>query len=113
MYACNCETQRGFFEAVCAPSNASAHYHDPPHSSIRESHLRKSSVRTSASLLHGHVVCRPFEAASGRSHKETCAGCIVSLTTPTRSSFSASRSVSSRSLVEKASRVFCASYFLL
>ena len=34
-----------------------------------------------------------FEAVSGRSHKETCAGCIVSLTTVTSSAFSASRSV--------------------
>jgi hypothetical protein len=33
---------------------------------------------------------------------------MVSLTTPTRSSLSASRSVSSRSLAEKASRVFLA-----
>ena len=33
-------------------------------------------------------------------------------TTPTRSSLNASRSVSSRSFVEKASRVFLASYFL-
>jgi len=53
-----------------------------------------------------------FEAVSGRSHSETWAGCIVSLTTPTRSSLSASKSVSSRSLMEKASRVFLASYFL-
>jgi len=47
----------------------------------------------------------------GRNHKETWAGCIVSLTTPTRSSFSASRSVSSRSLEEGAAsgrRVKCA-----
>jgi hypothetical protein len=54
----------------------------------------------------------PLAAVSGRNHSETWAGCIVSLTTPTRSLFSASRSVSSLSLVEKASRVFAASYFL-
>jgi hypothetical protein len=53
-----------------------------------------------------------FEAVSGRSHKETYAGCIVSLTTPTSSAFKASRSVSSRSLAEKASKVCLASYFL-
>src|SRR5918994_3248407 len=53
-----------------------------------------------------------FRAVSGRSHRETWVGCIVSLTTPTSSSFSASRSVSSLSLTEKASRVFLASYFL-
>jgi hypothetical protein len=54
----------------------------------------------------------PFAAVSGRNHKETCAGCIVSLTTPTRSSLNASRSVSFLSLAEKASRVFAASYLL-
>jgi hypothetical protein len=57
--------------------------------------------------------CMSFEAVSGRSHKETWAGCIVSLTTPTRSFLTASRSVSSRSLAEKDSRVFLASYLLL
>ena len=40
-------------------------------------------------------------------------GCIVSLTTLVSSPFSACRSVSSRSLAEKASRVFAASYFFL
>ena len=54
----------------------------------------------------------PLRGSSGRSHKETWEGCIVSLTTPTRSSLRASRSVSSLSLAEKASRVFLASYFL-
>jgi hypothetical protein len=49
---------------------------------------------------------------SERNHKETWAGCIVSPTTLTRSSLSASRSVSSLSLAEKASRVFAASYLL-
>ena len=55
----------------------------------------------------------PFEAVSERNHSETWAGCIVSLTTPTRSSLNAARSVWLRSLAEKASRVFLASYFLL
>src|SRR5215207_4507947 len=41
---------------------------------------------------------------SERSHSETWAGCIVPLTTPTRSSLKASRSVSSLSLAEKAPR---------
>lgn len=41
-----------------------------------------------------------------RSHKETWTGCIVTFTIPTRSSLKVSRSVSSRSLAEKASRVF-------
>ncbi len=60
-----------------------------------------------------YSACSAFEVVSGRNHSETWAGCIVSLTTPTRSPLSASRSVSSRSWAEKASRVFLASYFLL
>ncbi len=55
----------------------------------------------------------PFGALSERSHKETWAGCIVSLTTPTKSLLRASRSVSFFNLVENDSRVFLASYFLL
>jgi hypothetical protein len=39
-------------------------------------------------------VCSPFVGASERNHTETCAGCIVSLSTPTRSLFNASGSVS-------------------
>jgi hypothetical protein len=62
---------------------------------------------------HGCISCSPFASGSGRNHSETCVGCIVSLTTPTKSSLKASRSVSSRILAEKASRVFLASYFLL
>src|SRR5215208_3232048 len=53
-----------------------------------------------------------LEPVSGRSHNVTCTGCIVSLTTPTRSSLKASRSVSSRSVAENASSVFAASYLL-
>ena len=49
----------------------------------------------------------------GLSHKETWAGCIVSITTPTRSLFNSCRSVLSLSLEENSSRVFLASYFLL
>jgi hypothetical protein len=30
MYACIHETGRGFFEGVCAPSNATANFRDPP-----------------------------------------------------------------------------------
>jgi hypothetical protein len=55
---------------------------------------------------------RPI-SEEGRNHTETWAGCIVSVTTLTRSLFNASRSVSSLSLAEKASRVFLASYLLL
>ena len=83
-----------------------------PHSPIRQSHLWKRSNQTLAWLLHSYVVCRSFEAVSGRNHTETRAGCIVSLTTPTRSPLNASRFVSSRSFIENPSRVFLASYFL-
>jgi hypothetical protein len=50
---------------------------------------------------------------SGRNHKETWAGCIVSPTTAFRSPLKVSRSVASLSFAEKASSVFEASYFLL
>ena len=36
MYACIFETGRGFFEGVCAPSNVTAYFYDPP-PPIRES----------------------------------------------------------------------------
>jgi len=36
MYACILETGRGFFEGVCAPSNRTARFHDPPLPSLRE-----------------------------------------------------------------------------
>jgi hypothetical protein len=52
----------------------------------------------------------PLRGSSGRSHSDTCAGCIVSLTTTTSSVFKASKSVSSLSLAENASRVFLESY---
>src|SRR5215218_10866534 len=31
MYACMLETERGFFQGACAPSNATAHSYDQPH----------------------------------------------------------------------------------
>ena len=74
-----------------------------------------NGVRTPVSLTHLRDYSGPsllLGTVSGRSHKETWAGCIVSLTTPTRSSLSASRSVSSLSIAEKASRVLAAWYFL-
>jgi integrase len=49
-------------------------------------------------LVCCYSACSPFEAVSGRNHSEMWAGCIASLTTPTRLSFSVSRSVSSRRL---------------
>jgi hypothetical protein len=71
----------------------------------------KVSFRTLPRVRSCYSACWPFKVVSERNHKETWAGCIVSLTTPTRSPLNASRSVSSLSLVEKASRVFLASYF--
>ena len=47
-----------------------------------------------------------FEAVSGRNHKETCAGRIVSLTSPTRSSLRVSRSVSSPRAWQRRLRCF-------
>src|SRR5215217_7844532 len=71
------------------------------------------SLSTHSGELSGCYSARsPFGAVSGRNHKETWTGRIVSLTTPTRSLLSVARSVSLRSLAEKASRVFTASYFL-
>jgi hypothetical protein len=47
MYACVHETGVGFFERVCAPSNATANFRDPPHlSSIRE--VIRASLRVSS-----------------------------------------------------------------
>jgi hypothetical protein len=57
--------------------------------------------------------CSSFASLSERSQSDTWAGSMVSLTTPTRSALNASRSVSWRNLVEKASKVFLVSYFLL
>jgi hypothetical protein len=76
--------------------------------------LRASCCRLALTeLIHyGYSPLLRLEPGSGRSHKETWAGCSVSLTTPTSSSFSASRSVSSLNLAEKASSVFLASYLL-
>src|SRR5918994_7946479 len=61
------------------------------------------------------VLCSPLvlEVVSDRSHSETWVGCIVSVTTSTRSPLNASRSVSSRSFIENPSSVFVASYLLL
>jgi hypothetical protein len=46
-----------------------------------------------------------FGPRSGRSHSETWAGCIVSLTTPISSSLRAPKSVSSRNRSEKSSNI--------
>jgi len=54
----------------------------------------------------------PLGGGSGRGHSETWAGCIASLTTSTRSSRHAFKSVSSLIFAEKISRAFLASYLL-
>jgi hypothetical protein len=36
MYACNLETERGYFEGVCAPCNATAHFSAPHFLTIRK-----------------------------------------------------------------------------
>jgi hypothetical protein len=59
-----------------------------------------------------YSACSPFGAVAGRNHTDTCAGCMVSFTTPNKSLLRDCRSVSFFNLVEKASRVFLASYFL-
>src|SRR5829696_140961 len=43
MHACNCETERGFFEGVCAPTNASAYFSDPP-PLLHDSRIVRDSV---------------------------------------------------------------------
>jgi hypothetical protein len=85
----------------------------PPRSRISTTHAAHSPLRFTLVLLvapprvpsplwgsfPGGIVIGPNESAmacaffalgspAGRNHKETCAGCIVSLTTPTRSSLS-------------------------
>ena len=55
----------------------------------------------------------PLRGSSGsHSHNETWAGCRLSPTALLKTLLNASRSVSSRCLTEKASRVYAASYFL-
>jgi hypothetical protein len=66
---------------------------------------------TQRKVVIGYSACSPVGAVSGRNHTETCAGCIVSLTTPNKSLLRASRSVSFFNLVEKASRVFLVGSF--
>jgi hypothetical protein len=72
----------------------------PRKSTLETTRRRVGSLYSAVSLL--------LDGRSGRSHSETKAGCMVSLTTPTRSSLNASKSVSSRSWAEKTSRVLAA-----
>jgi hypothetical protein len=64
-----------------------------------------ASKFTESWLVCCYSACSPIEVVLGRNHSETCAGCIVSFTTPTRWTLNALRSVSSRNWAEKASRV--------
>jgi len=36
MYACIPEIERGFFQGVCTPTNATANSYDPPHPQRKE-----------------------------------------------------------------------------
>jgi hypothetical protein len=86
------------------------------HPSIRElcqGEVRRNLFQTSPLVRSCYSAFSTFRDVAGRNHREMWAGCIVSLTTPTRSSLNASRSVSFRNCAEKVSKVFLASYFLL
>jgi hypothetical protein len=76
--------------------------------SLPPQYVDRGASRCCSQTSGSYSACSPFGAVAGRNHTDTCAGCIVSLTTPTRSLLRASRSVSLRSLAEKASRVFLA-----
>ena len=89
----------------------------PPRVDLYPSKIPESDEAVKNAAIFGGRTAQsargPFEGDSGRSQSETCAGCIVSLTNPTSSASSTSRSVSSRSMAENASSVFLASYLLL
>src|SRR5215210_3884926 len=51
MYACIPEIGRGFFKGVCAPSNATVDFHDPP-PPIRESTLATLAASVSEANLN-------------------------------------------------------------
>ena len=57
-------------------------------------------------------VFRLLYVSGGRNQSETCAGCIVSLTTATSCSLNCSRLTSLRKVALKAANVFAASYLL-
>ena len=73
----------------------------------RNYHHRQRGSRVAGDTIFSEGVesVRSCSLAGSRSHKETWAGCTVSLTTSTRSALSASRSVSLRSWAEKTSKV--------
>ena len=91
-----------------SPENAvNAKFAERGQCEVRRMHLPGTSV-------DGRYwsACSPPEFESGSSHSEAWAGCIVSFTTPTRSSLKDSKSVSSLSIEEKDSKVFLASFLL-
>jgi hypothetical protein len=56
MYACICQTERGFFEGVCTPNNATAKFCDPPLSAKeQEPHCQGSGPKriTSCATVGG------------------------------------------------------------
>src|SRR5829696_3812894 len=99
----DCEVRTGRLAGLCDIG--------PQRSVASSTHIPEAGTYSSWTI-YSYSACSPFRAVSERNHKETCAGCIVSLTTPTKSLLRASRSVSSRSFAENASSVFLASYFL-
>ena len=71
MYAYILETGRGFFEGVCAPCNATAHFRDPP-PPIRESTLANASHSkangTDNCCLHRDALSAPLSTTSACGH---------------------------------------------
>jgi hypothetical protein len=61
----------------------------------------RTSAPSRASVGYYHTPLSLKNVCIGRNHKETCAGCIVSLAIHARSAFSESRSVSSRYIAER------------
>ena len=62
MYACICETGRGFFAGVCTPSNATVIFRDPPHPAAGKN--RSPIARTPA--RRGSQVALPWTTLSLR-----------------------------------------------
>jgi hypothetical protein len=81
------------------------------HRSSREDLVIAMDASLAISIWHAHPcpgTCAPGHLGlrtESRNHSDTCAGCIVSATTPRKSAASVGRSTSSRSRDENSSRV--------
>jgi hypothetical protein len=82
--SCALSTPAGYALLTCDPENSQRGW----------SFARSGGARYEDGSLSRFAGAVALAAESGRSRKETCAGCIVSLTTPTKSSLNSSRSVS-------------------